>query len=493
MKRTEDYKREFISILFVQKHLIFWATFAIFLGAVLVATFWPATFTAEGSILVSGKQLTEPNPEALKPPEVRTLEVTLEDLQSEVEILRAPAVVSNALEYLSVSYPDLLSQGAVPSDLVFEVSRNLSIETIPDSNVISIHYQNKNPAFAADFVNVLMEQYIIYRMNFYKAEVARLSPKFLEEQIDGYLEELRENEDELIALVDATGVASPAEEIQNNIVLKKRLEESLSSLTSTYIDKKTTLTNLESALESKDLQYFSFVESEIIRDLSSNLANLLNERGKVARTYLPESEVMVRINEQIDTTFANLKAEVLSLVRNSRNELAAIEEKMSNLEAAIAIYADLNVAMGKQIIETERIKRESALLQASLESLSQRKGEVEINDMIGTGDASMRYVSILSRALTPSEATFPRPHIIIPLGVIIGLITGCTLGFLREYFDHTFKSPSDVQAYTGLPVLFSLAKPHGSHLSLVYVSVIFVLCLGMLAFLLWQQVFRNIF
>ena len=92
---------------------------------------------------------------------------------------------------------------------------------------------------------------------------------------------------------------------------------------------------------------------------------------------------------------------------------------MSNIEDAIATYAELNVAMGKQIVETERIRRESALLQASLESLSQRKGEVEINDMIGTDDASRRYVSILSRALVPSEPTFPRPNVVIPLGVII--------------------------------------------------------------------------
>jgi len=39
--------------------------------------------------------------------------------------------------------------------------------------------------------------------------------------------------------------------------------------------------------------------------------------------------------------------------------------------------------------------------------------------------------------------------------LLVGLLLGCSLGFVREYFDHTFKKPSDVMAYAGLPVIIS--------------------------------------
>ena len=68
-----------------------------------------------------------------------------------------------------------------------------------------------------------------------------------------------------------------------------------------------------------------------------------------------------------------------------------------------------------------------------------------------------------------------------------------TLGFIREYFDHSFKTPADVQMHTGLPVLFSLAKPQDSVLSLVYVTIITGLLFLVFGFLLWQHVIKVFF
>ncbi len=44
----------------------------------------------------------------------------------------------------------------------------------------------------------------------------------------------------------------------------------------------------------------------------------------------------------------------------------------------------------------------------------------------------------------------------IPLGLVIGFILGLSLGFFVEYFDYTFKSPSDTMRYAGMGTLFSI-------------------------------------
>jgi len=41
------------------------------------------------------------------------------------------------------------------------------------------------------------------------------------------------------------------------------------------------------------------------------------------------------------------------------------------------------------------------------------------------------------------------------LGLIVALITGLSVGFLAEFFDHTVRRPEDVQKNVGLPVLCS--------------------------------------
>ncbi|MCG6550688.1 MAG: hypothetical protein L7F77_00050, partial [Candidatus Magnetominusculus sp. LBB02] len=59
----------------------------------------------------------------------------------------------------------------------------------------------------------------------------------------------------------------------------------------------------------------------------------------------------------------------------------------------------------------------------------------------------------LSKAFPSSGQIFPIPSLLIPIGLIAGLLTGMTLGFLMEFLDQTFKSPEDVAKYAKLPVL----------------------------------------
>jgi hypothetical protein len=45
---------------------------------------------------------------------------------------------------------------------------------------------------------------------------------------------------------------------------------------------------------------------------------------------------------------------------------------------------------------------------------------------------------------------------LLVVGVLAGLVTGFSLGFVREFFDHSFKNPRDLEQFSGLPLLFSI-------------------------------------
>jgi capsular polysaccharide biosynthesis protein len=53
---------------------------------------------------------------------------------------------------------------------------------------------------------------------------------------------------------------------------------------------------------------------------------------------------------------------------------------------------------------------------------------------------------------------FPNKKTFIPIGFIVGILLGFTIGFLREFFDHTFKRPEDVDNYLGLPTILSIPE-----------------------------------
>ena len=64
---------------------------------------------------------------------------------------------------------------------------------------------------------------------------------------------------------------------------------------------------------------------------------------------------------------------------------------------------------------------------------------------------------------------------------------------MREYFDHTFKKPSDVTTYTGLPVLFSLSKPQSNILTYAYILIFLVLTASVIGLVLWEKQFLPFF
>ena len=89
----------------------------------------------------------------------------------------------------------------------------------------------------------------------------------------------------------------------------------------------------------------------------------------------------------------------------------------------------------------------------------QRWEEAKIN---ATSEAGNLFsISILTAPYYSGSPIFPNKTTVIPFGIIAGLLAGISLGFLRNYFDHTVKRQEDFKRFTDLPVLFSIPKWHG--------------------------------
>jgi capsular exopolysaccharide synthesis family protein len=65
-------------------------------------------------------------------------------------------------------------------------------------------------------------------------------------------------------------------------------------------------------------------------------------------------------------------------------------------------------------------------------------------------------VSLVEPALTPTEPVRPRTTKNVVIGLLIGLMLGTGFGFLRELLDRTVKTPEDLEAAAGAPVVGSI-------------------------------------
>ncbi len=455
MEKTENYKRELLSIFFAQRWLIFLVTLIIFIGAILISFCWPPTYSATVSIFVRGKKV-EKSPESLdEGGRLHPFPLKKEDLYSEVEILTSPDVIERAIRYLQEK--KLYHEAeTISSKDVYKIKSNLKAEIIPASNVINITFYNNDPNVAETILTVLVDQYIFYRIEIFNG--LNQIESFFSFQADKFDESLNKKGKELMALAEETKISNPQKEIENNLDIKIDLEFRLNMLKNEVIEKALFMNHVEKTLNDNNIHFFSSIDNETINGdngLSHKLQELFIKQGEILSIYKPSSSKAKAIEREINGIYSAIKKEVFFIKEDLSNQLRIAEGKIRRMEDRIESINNRNVEIRKHCIASQRLETEAKLLLTSYETFSKRREEAIINNSIES-PAIHSNVSVLNKAFPSDGPVFPKKGVIIPLGILIGLITGLSLGFLREFFDHTFKNPSDVENFIGLPVIFSI-------------------------------------
>jgi uncharacterized protein involved in exopolysaccharide biosynthesis/cell division septation protein DedD len=459
--KFRNYKKELLNIFFAQKQIIVFTTVLILLGAIIAAFYLPPTYEAVGKILIKGK-LSERNQQAIAEQLVRTSSMTKEVLSSEAEILMSDDVIEKTIWFLQKEgkYPPKYASIPNVKAEVDYIRRKIAINIIPVSNVIEIRYTDTDRVTAQDILAALMDQYIEHRMEVYypvdtKDSVAK-HPTSEYKQTDQFKSELEKNEDELEALIHTTHGVAPVAEIDKNLLTKNNLEQQLNGLSNDAIGKTLDIEQLEKAMTNNDFKPFSAISTNVaIAELNRSLLALFVERGSTLRQYHEESFKVKAIDKQVESTKNELKKEVDAFIKTQKNELEIINKKISNINNIIEKINLKNLALKKQMILTEKINSENELYKSTHSTFSKNKEESRSNspdNVIGF------FITILSKAFAPETPLFPQKNVILPLGLIFGIISGISLGFIREFLDHTFKNPSDVENYSGMQMIFSLVK-----------------------------------
>ena len=225
-----------------------------------------------------------------------------------------------------------------------------------------------------------------------------------------------------------------------------------------YQRKWKTLEPLEKAVrEDGEVQMFAFLENESMNRLAEQLATLIQEREDAARHFLPTTSKIQSLDEQIARTYARLRNEARHILANLQNEVESLALTVDQLEQAVQKLADRNVELQEGLNAKRRLEREIALLEHSYETYARRSEEARISSAIAEASLSAD-VTILSNAEFSAEKIFPDTLLTPLVGLIAGIILGCTLAFVMEYLDHTLKRPSEVERQVGLPVICSIRK-----------------------------------
>jgi len=305
--------------------------------------------------------------------------------------------------------------------------RALSASVQSNTYVFNISATTGDARKSAQIVNTLAEQYIEDQIAV-KFEATEQAAEWLSTRVTELEENLREREDALAQARAETDLIS-AEALEGLNLQAKDLRERLGEMR-------------ERAATAQN-------EVNLLRDLraSGDRTALVEEINDPELRRLLEA-----IRSGDDDAEAMFDQRLDTLVANAENVYDRLRGQVESLAAS---YRNLQSRIDRQsedLVLIEQMVREVEATRTLYETFLTRLKETNIQRGLQRADSR-----VLSEA-TPGGQIAPRPPRILVLSLILGAMVGAAIVLLRQFMHNTFRTASDLEAATGLPVLGQIPR-----------------------------------
>jgi tyrosine-protein kinase Etk/Wzc len=314
-----------------------------------------------------------------------------------------------------------------------------------DASIIEISMETTLPSKAAKFLNALSENYINLDLE-YKNLTATKTIDFIDEQL-GQITDSLHNVENILANFrvknKTMNLSTEYEaiitklETQDNEKVKANIEIKYYEYILGYLDTHTDYIDIISPS-------FLGVSNEMLNTLVTELITLSTEKNKLAISSTENNPYYTNIETNITSTKKALLEQIKNSLSLAQLSLKDINKRITESEATI-----------NKLPGTEKdlltIQRKFDLNDETYSYLLEKKAE-----------ASIAKASNLSNnaIVDPAELVgrvYPKSTSIYFIALLIGLILPYLIIRLREYFNDTIQDKKDIETYSRLPIIGTIA------------------------------------
>lgn len=482
---------DFLEIGFRRRRLIV-STFLgiVFLG-IVIALLMPTRYESQMKILVRRERadsVVTPNRESAM--EIRSY-VTEEELESEAEMVKSRDLLTKVVIACELhksggnSFWDALWSGSNSSSneeqrigrAAVALEKNLTIEPIKRTNLISVTYKASDPQMAARVLNSLASLYLDKHLALRRVPGAF---EFFNQQAEQYRKALGKAEAQLADFSRKEGVVSPPLEKEIKVRRLAEFEAASQQARAAMVETRQRISTLETQLASLPSRQTTQVRTtdnpQLMQTLKSTLLELELRRtqllAKYEPTYRPVQEVEAQIAQAREAIAAAEKAplrdettdrdptyEALRVeLSRARTELKALEARAAAMAALVRDYRFETQQLDRKEILQQDILRAAKAQEENYLLYLRKQEEARISDALDR--------QRISNVVVAEQATVPlvprsRGLLVVILSVLLASVTSAMLAFAVDYWDPSFKSPEEVRSFLGSPVVAAI--PKGSH------------------------------
>ncbi len=472
--------RDLLAVLFRQRRLALISFMAIFLAVLGYGVLAPS-YQAHMNVLVRrGRVDPLVTPAPTPSPMFQRDEITEEELNSQVELLRDDEILRTVVQATPRAgrawYERFLggSEDVRLARSVRRMARRLTVVPIRKTNIIQVDYSSSDPAQAAAVLHSLAHAYLERQQR-----VRRPSGEyeFFEQQVTQSRRGLLDAEFRLMDFSSDQGVVSAAQERDMALQKLSDAEANDRQTQVTIAETRRRIRDLESKLKSLPERTLTVIRNsdnpQLTEKMKSKLLELQLKRTELLTKFQPSYRLVQEIDQQIAETRASILGEEHSPLRDettnqepnhewAKSELIKAQVELGTLEAhgqAVRIqvtgYREVAQRLGGNALRQGELLAELKVAEEKYLLYVNKREEARIEDALDQG--GILNVTIAEEPRVPALPA--RAGWVFGLiGVMLGSTLSTGLAFTADYLTPGFRTPDEVVAYLGVPVLASLPR-----------------------------------
>lgn len=474
--------RDFVAVFFRHKQLLVMGFVVFATAGILYSVLFPS-YESEMKVLVRRSRIDPAiTPTPSPSPAFEHDEVTEEELNSEVELLKDEDILRPVVLATDLAKPTLASRLLGQSSeertekAMRRLARKLDIKPVRKSRLITISFSSSNASRSAAVLQSLSVAYLAKRSEIHRPRGAQT---FFEQQMREARQQLEQAQENLIAFTHRAGVESAG--LQRDLTLQKQSEAEAAelALVSAMAEASERVQSLRTRLhtlpETRVVQVKDIENPESMGKMKSQLLELQLRRTELLTKFQPSYRLVQEVDQQIAQAKAAIEAEELKPLRDETTEenpeyawahsdllkteveLAGLEEKAAVERRQVEDYRDVAQRLEEQAVVQHDLEENVRSAEEKWLLYSSKREESRIGDALD--ENGVWNVAIAQEPRAPAVPVWPfwTATCLSLLGAC-GLSTG--LVFVKDYLDPSFRTPDEVFAFLGTPVLASI--PAGS-------------------------------
>jgi len=473
--------RDLLAVIFRQRRVALITFVLTFLAVVTYGLLVPSYQSEMKVILRRGRidPAVTPTPSQV---EFERLGVTEEEVNSEAELLQDDEILRTVVQNAG-----LISEGrswfwslAGDNDgrrlarAVRRVSKRLTVETVHKAALINVNYKSSDPEQAASVLQTLASAYLERHHHVHRPSGEF---NFFDQQVVQSRRSLEAAELQLMEFMRDRGVVS-AEQQRDSALQKLSDADAENRQTQVAIaengERIRTLQSKLSALPERTMtQIRNSDNPQLMERMKGGLLELELKRTELLTEYEPTYRLVQEVDQEIAQSKAAIAGEEQAPIRDQTSDLepnhewansellkAQVEQRAlaAHGEAGTAVlahYRDLAHELGNSAIAQELLVHDLKSAEEKYLLYVNKREEARIGDALDQG-------GILNVAIAEQPTVPALPQLSGLSFVLIGLVVAGAVSvgqaFVTDYLTPSFRTPDEIVALLGMPVLASLPR-----------------------------------